>query len=75
MEKKGKATKNGMIVGAFYNYACNHGAMANAGSEVSRSDLTVMNLQLSLFQLLLLSKVASATFFITGRLNHCSGET
>ena len=34
--KKGKATKNGMIVGAFYNYACNHGA--NAGSEVSRSD-------------------------------------
>ena len=25
--------------------------------------------------LLLLSKVASATFFITGRLNHCSGET
>ena len=38
MEKKGKATKNGMIVGAFYNYACNHGAMANAGSEVSRSD-------------------------------------
>ena len=34
--KKGKATKNGMIVGAFYNYAFNHGA--NAGSEVSRSD-------------------------------------
>ena len=33
--KNGKAAKNGMIVGAFYNYACTHGA--NAGSEVSRS--------------------------------------
>ena len=39
--KKGKATKNGMVVGAFYNYHCNHAA--NGGSEVSSSDETVMN--------------------------------
>ena len=39
--KKGKATKNGMVVGAFYNYPCNHAA--NGGSEVSSSDETVMN--------------------------------
>ena len=39
--KKGKATKNGMVVGAFYNYRCNHAA--NGGSEVSSSDETVMN--------------------------------
>ena len=39
--KVGKATQNGMIVGSFYNYACNHGV--NGGSEVSNSDETVMN--------------------------------
>ena len=39
--KKGKATKNGMIVGSYYNYACNHAV--NGGSEVSSSDETVMN--------------------------------
>ena len=39
--KKGKATKNGMVVGAFYNYSCNHAD--NKGSEVSSSDETVMN--------------------------------
>ena len=39
--KKGKATKNGMVVGAFYNYSCNNAA--NGGSEVSSSDETVMN--------------------------------
>ena len=39
--KKGKATKNGMIVGAFYNYSCNHGTYG--GNEVSSSDETVMN--------------------------------
>ena len=39
--KEGKATQNGMIVGAFYNYRCNY--RANGGSEVSSSDETVMN--------------------------------
>ena len=39
--KKGKATKNGMSVGSFYNYHCNNGG--NGGSEVSSSDETVMN--------------------------------
>ena len=39
--KKGKATKNGMIVGRFYNYSCHHGA--NGGSEVSSSDETVIS--------------------------------
>ena len=39
--KKGKATKNGMIVGAFYNYPCSHSTWG--GSEVSSSDETVMN--------------------------------
>ena len=39
--KKGKATKNGMVVGAFYNYSCNNAA--SGGSEVSSSDETVMN--------------------------------
>jgi len=39
--KKSKATQNGKIVGAFYNYKCNHGA--NGGSEASVSDDTVMN--------------------------------
>ena len=39
--KKGKATKNGMIVGAFYNYDCNHAV--NGGSEESSFDETVMN--------------------------------
>ena len=29
---KGKATKNGMIVGTFHNYFCDHGA--NGASEV-----------------------------------------
>ena len=38
--KKGKATMNGMIVSAFYNYDCNHAV--NGGSEVSSSDETVM---------------------------------
>ena len=45
--KKGKATQNGMIVGAFYNYHCNHGA--NGGSEVSSSDETVMNYSYAYF--------------------------
>ena len=40
-EEKGKATKHGMIVGAFYNYDCNHAV--NGDSEVSSSDETVMN--------------------------------
>ena len=31
--KKGKATKNGMVVGEFYNYGCNQAA--SGGSEVS----------------------------------------
>ena len=39
--EKGKATMNGMIVGAFYNYDCNNAV--NGGSEVSSSDETVMN--------------------------------
>ena len=39
--KKGKATKNGMVVGAFFNYHCHHSA--NGGSEASSSDETVMN--------------------------------
>ena len=39
--KKGKATKNGMIVGRFYNYSCHHGV--NGGSEVSSSDETVIS--------------------------------
>ena len=39
--KKGKATKNGMVVGAFYNYSCTWSR--NGGSEVSSSDETVMN--------------------------------
>ena len=39
--RKGKATKNGQTVGAFYNYNCNHGG--NGGSEASVSDETVMN--------------------------------
>ena len=38
---KGKATKNGMIVGELYNYSCKESA--NGGSEVSSSDETVMN--------------------------------
>ena len=33
--KTGKATKNGEIIGAFYNYYCGHSA--NGGNEVSRS--------------------------------------
>ena len=40
--KKGKATKNGMIVGAFYNYGCNQ-ALGWGATEVSSSDETVMN--------------------------------
>ena len=40
--KKGKATKNGMIVGAFYNFHCNE-ASGSGGTEVSSSDETVMN--------------------------------
>ena len=40
--KKGKATKNGMVVGAFYNYGCNQ-ALGWGASEVSSSDETVMN--------------------------------
>ena len=40
--KKGKATKNGMIVGAFYNYGCNN-ASGWGATEVSSSDETVMN--------------------------------
>ena len=39
--KKDKATKNGQIVGAFYNYNC--GGRQNGGNEVSSSDETVMN--------------------------------
>ena len=45
--KKGKATKNGMVVGAFYNYPCNHAA--NGGSEVSSSDEAVMNYSYAYF--------------------------
>ena len=52
--KKGKATQDGMIVGAFYNYLCNSGA--NGGNEVSSSDESVMTVQF-LFQFLLLPKV------------------
>ena len=33
--KTGKATKNGEMIGAFYNYNCDH--KGNGGSEVSRS--------------------------------------
>ena len=39
--KKGKATKNGMVVGAFYNYGCS--GSANGGDEVSVSDETVID--------------------------------
>ena len=39
--KKGKATKNGMIVGTFYNYSCSHKTWG--GSEASSSEETVMN--------------------------------
>ena len=39
--KKGKATQNGMIVGAFYNYGCKN--VDKGGSEASSSDETVMN--------------------------------
>ena len=39
--RKGKATKNGMIVGEFYNYRCNWGR--NGGSEVSSADDSVIN--------------------------------
>ena len=39
--KKGKATKNGMLVGAFFNYRCKNAA--SGGSEVSSSDESVMN--------------------------------
>ena len=45
--KKGKATKNGMVVGSFYNYRCNQAA--NGGSEVSSSDETVMNYSYAYF--------------------------
>ena len=47
--KKGKATKNGMIVGRFYNYSCHHGA--NGGSKVSTcsSDETVITVIISVF--------------------------
>ena len=45
--KNGKAAKNGMVVGAFYNYHCNHAA--NGGSEVSSSDETVMNYSYAYF--------------------------
>ena len=37
----GKATKNGQVVGAFYNYGCNHAAPGE--SEVSSSDENVMD--------------------------------
>ena len=40
--KKGKATKNGMIVGAFYNYGCNKGYFGG-GTETSSSDESIMN--------------------------------
>ena len=36
-----KASKNGEIVGSFYNYSCNRSS--NAGSEVSSSDQGVMS--------------------------------
>ena len=47
--KKDKATKNGMIVGRFYNYCCHHGA--NGGSKVSTctSDETVITVIISVF--------------------------
>ena len=47
--KKGKATKNGMIVGRFYNNCCHHGA--NGGSKVSTSssDETVITVIISVF--------------------------
>ena len=46
--KKGKATKNGMIVGAFYNYHCNE-ASGWGATEVSSSDETVMNYSYTYF--------------------------
>ena len=46
--KKGKATKNGMIVGEFYNHGCNSANVAG-GTEVSSSDETVMNYSDSYF--------------------------
>ena len=45
--KKGRATHNGMIVGAFYNYGCNEAIYG--GSEASSSDKTVMNYGSSYF--------------------------
>ena len=39
--KIGKATKNGMMVGSFYNYGC--GRPDNGGNEVSSSDETVIS--------------------------------
>ena len=45
--KKGRATQNGMIVGAFYNYGCNK--YFNGGSEASSSDETVLNYSRSYF--------------------------
>ena len=69
--KKGKATMNGMIVGAFYNYDCNHAV--NGGSEVSSSDETVMN-----YSYLISASVAVESSirngFITARLNNCCGK-
>ena len=37
--KKGKATKNGMVVGEFYNYGCNQAG--SGGNEASSSDDSV----------------------------------
>ena len=39
--RKGKATKNGQDVGAFYNYRCN--TRGNGGNEASVSKETVIN--------------------------------
>ena len=39
--KIGKATTNGMVVGAFYNYGCS--VSANGGGEVTSSDEDVMD--------------------------------
>ena len=39
--KIGKATKNGMMVGSFYNYGC--GRQDTGGNEVSSSDETVIS--------------------------------
>ena len=71
MEKKGTATKNGMTVGAFYNYACNH--RANTGTLSWHTKLSWTTVILISASVALESSICNGS--ITGRLNHCSGET